>query len=210
MKQELKTGKTKQKIIRAAIVEFGEKGYDNASISSMCRENNISKGLIYYNFNSRDGLYIACVEECSHRLKNFLSRRNKACMKNSITQQWQNMIEARQEYFKKNPLEETLFFEPLIHPPGHLIKQLTEAQREYDVYLQEFFRSIIQKTKLRDGVDEKKAIDYCLLYQKMYNSYYILAKEGNGKEIFIKEHEEQLVQMLDYILYGIAEEQMHP
>ncbi len=208
MKQEIKTSNTKKKIIRAAISEFGEKGYENASISRMCRENGISKGLIYYNFESKDGLYIACVKECAHRLQEYLTERNEISKHKDVTRQWQEMIRARQDYFKQNPLEESLFFEPLIHPPRHIRQQLSGAQEEYDAYLQEFFRSIIQKTELRDGLDEQKAVDYCMLYQRMYNSYYILTKEGEGEDTFITEHEEQLVHMLDYILYGIAREQV--
>lgn len=46
-----------------AIEEFGEKGYDNASINTICAKYSISKGLIHHNFKNKDELYLWSVEE---------------------------------------------------------------------------------------------------------------------------------------------------
>ena len=50
MEKALKTKLTKEKIINAAIIEFGSSTYEEASLSAMCAAHNISKGLIYHNF----------------------------------------------------------------------------------------------------------------------------------------------------------------
>ena len=56
MKKEEKTRRTYEKIRNAAIVEFGTKSYENASLNTICSENNISKGLLYHNFKGKDDL----------------------------------------------------------------------------------------------------------------------------------------------------------
>ena len=45
---------TYEKILDAAITEFGTKSYETASLNTVCSENNISKGLLYHHFKSKD------------------------------------------------------------------------------------------------------------------------------------------------------------
>ena len=52
MKQEEKTKRIRERILEAALTEFGTKRYEVASISSICSENHLSKGLLYHNFGS--------------------------------------------------------------------------------------------------------------------------------------------------------------
>ena len=46
MKQQEKTQRTQERILAAALVEFGEKGYEAASINAICAESQIPKGLL--------------------------------------------------------------------------------------------------------------------------------------------------------------------
>ena len=64
MIQEEKTCRTKERILQAAITEFGTKGYSAATIGAICSEYGIAKGLLYHNFAGKDDLYLACVSRC--------------------------------------------------------------------------------------------------------------------------------------------------
>ena len=57
----------------AALVEFGEKGYEAASINVICAESQISKGLLYHNFKSKDDLYLQCVKLCYNQMTEYLN-----------------------------------------------------------------------------------------------------------------------------------------
>ena len=74
MKQSEKTKRTKEKIMAAAMEEFGTKSYDAASLNTMCIENQISKGLIYHNFKNKDQLYLQCVGQCYAQMTEYLQR----------------------------------------------------------------------------------------------------------------------------------------
>lgn len=63
MKKQEKTQKTKERILAAALQEFGTKSYDTASINSICEIGKIPKGLIYHNFEGKDELYLLCVKK---------------------------------------------------------------------------------------------------------------------------------------------------
>ncbi len=48
-------------ILDAAVAEFGTQGYAHASVASIARRAEISKPLVYGYFESKDGLYLACL-----------------------------------------------------------------------------------------------------------------------------------------------------
>ncbi|MEU4929685.1 helix-turn-helix domain-containing protein [Streptomyces yokosukanensis] len=55
-------------IVDVAVEEFGERGYAGVSVAAVARRAGISKPLIYSYFDSKDGLYLACV----HRVGDLL------------------------------------------------------------------------------------------------------------------------------------------
>lgn len=52
-----------QSIIQAALKLFAEEGFSNTTVSQIAREANISKGLIYNYFNSKDHLLRVVIQE---------------------------------------------------------------------------------------------------------------------------------------------------
>ena len=72
MNQEQKTALAKQRILEAAMKEFAERGYDGASLNTVCAENGISKGIIYHHFKDKDDLYLLCAAECFTAAAHFL------------------------------------------------------------------------------------------------------------------------------------------
>lgn len=55
--------RTKAEILRVAILEFGEKGLAGARIDGIAAATKTSKRMIYYYFGSKDGLYLAALEQ---------------------------------------------------------------------------------------------------------------------------------------------------
>ncbi|TGV00355.1 TetR/AcrR family transcriptional regulator [Flavivirga rizhaonensis] len=48
----------KNKVLQVATRLFAEKGFENTSMSSICHEANVSKGLIYHHFKSKESILI--------------------------------------------------------------------------------------------------------------------------------------------------------
>ena len=55
--------RTKAEILRVAVLEFGEKGLAGARIDAIAAATRTSKRMIYYYFGSKDGLYLAALEQ---------------------------------------------------------------------------------------------------------------------------------------------------
>lgn len=73
MKRKEKSLLSRKKIINSAIAEFGINSYAEASLNAICKNSNISKGIIYHYFKDKDELYLVCVTECFDSLTNFLN-----------------------------------------------------------------------------------------------------------------------------------------
>ncbi len=61
--------KTLRKLLDAAAVEFGEKGFHAASISSITRRAKVALGSFYTYFDSKDALFQALVRDMSAQVK---------------------------------------------------------------------------------------------------------------------------------------------
>ena len=118
MKQDEKTKLSRDKILRAAIAEFGTKSYEAASLNVICSVNNISKGLIYHNFKNKDELYLNCLQICFGAITEYL--KNAEYMSGDIGTSMQKFLDLRQTFFRENPYYSNIFFNAVLKPPMHL------------------------------------------------------------------------------------------
>src|SRR6188474_1470578 len=61
--------RTQANILEVAEIEFGEKGLAGARIDLIAEAMRTSKRMIYYYFGSKEGLYIAVLEEAYRRIR---------------------------------------------------------------------------------------------------------------------------------------------
>lgn len=197
MKKELKTELTKEKIINAAIDEFGTKGYAGASLNAICGAG-IAKGLLYHNFKNKDALYLACAAHCYKHLMDHLIKEN-ACT------DIHHYMDTRLRFFQKNASEAHLFFEVLLQPPVSLENELLELRKDLDALNQVFYKKVLDSVKLREDISQEEALQYFVFVQNMFNGYFSSpAFCGVSLSEAINIHETNLYRLLDFILYGIA------
>lgn len=60
------------KILDSSLAEFSRQGYGASYINAICSAQNLSKGSIYHYFETKDELYLVCVEECFALLTDYL------------------------------------------------------------------------------------------------------------------------------------------
>lgn len=205
MKKEEKTKLTKEKIIQAAIVEFGTKSYEVASLNTICSEHLISKGLIYHNFKNKDELYLACVKICYDEMTRHLQE--VKCTTNKVQEKLEELLKSRQQFFDTNPYYRQIFFNSILIPPMHLLKELKELRVTYDTYLKERYEELLGQMELRKDVSIEKAVTYFMAFQEMYNSYFRnIYYENEDINILIETHETKLSELLDIMLYGITKQ----
>lgn len=203
MRKEEKTKRTYERILSAAIIEFGSKSYDNASLTTLCNENQISKGLIYHNFKNKDELYLKCVELCFEKMTDyFKSREYKA---ENIQESMHNLFQIRQEFFKENPYYCNIFFNTVLQPPEHLRNEIQKLRRKYDEFYLQCFKELLQQIQLRDEITVDAAMEYFMFFLETFNGIFRnRSDEQEDMYALMEDHEINLSKILDIMLYGVA------
>jgi TetR/AcrR family transcriptional regulator len=209
MKQKEKNKISKEKILNSALVEFGTKSYEGASINNICIENGISKGLIYHYFKNKEALYLTCVKSCFDKLTEFLKDVEESnIIPNKSTNSIKNYLDRREHFFYINPLYSNIFFQSIIQPPRHLREQIKELRKEFDHINIKYYKKIINNIPLRDEITENEALEFFVIFQEMYNGYFQNKSfENSDFNTLVEMHELKLSKLLDIILYGIAKEE---
>lgn len=197
MQKEMKTELTKEKILTAAMEEFGMNGYAGASLNRICNTG-IAKGLLYHNYANKDVLYLACVGRCFDMLTEYLKDAD-------IGTNLQQYTQARLSFFSEHENEARLFFESVLQPPVLLKNEIAKARVEFDDFNRHLYNSILNSICLRPDVTKADAVNYFKLMQEMFNGYFSApAVSGLSFWDTMAAHEEGLSKMLDFMLYGIA------
>ena len=200
MKKAEKTEITKEKILNAAITEFGTYGYDGATINQICRQYSISKGLIYHNFESKGALFLCCLETAVNAFIAYMSAFQ-------FGTDFQKYMQERYRFFQKNPQYGRLIFAAVHTEETAFLHALQEIRNQFDTYNAHLYLSAVDSLKLRDGISREDALQYYGLLQDMLNSYISVGHSADGYATALDIHEKHLEKILDYMLYGIAEEQ---
>lgn len=208
MKQEEKTKLTKEKILTVATKEFGMKSYEGTSLNVICHDYNISKGLIYHNFKNKDELYLVCLKNCYEKMIEHL-KQTPTAYEDAKTQIAQ-FLSARQTFFDEFPDMTNLFFQSMFMPPKHLLKEIEEIKREYNVYIKERYQKLLSNLQLKSNITLDQAVNYMLISQEMYNRYFQYVRtEERDMQALIDMHEEKILSFINLLLYGIVETDEH-
>ncbi len=201
MKREEKNQQTKRRIMDSALKEFTEQGYGGSSVNHICEGEGFSKGIIFHYFQTKDELYLACVEECFRTLTGFL--REALILDNEpVHRQLQAYFNARFDFFQAFPMYQRIFCESVIMPPRHLEAAVREQKAEFDALNISILERILAPLRLRPGISREKVVDLFVQFQDYVNVRYQNMRE---QDIDFKTHEEDCRRALDVLLYGVVE-----
>ena len=201
MKKDLKTEITKEKILKAATEEFSLYGFDGATVNQICQKHGISKGLIYHNFENKEELYLRCVEEAVNEFVSYMSRRD-------FGTDFKLYMKERYAFFEAHPNYSKLIFAVVLTDDTGFAERIKKIKSNFDEFNRNIYLTAIQNIRLRKGISEKDALEYYSLLQDMLNGYLPKgrAEEDHFESVFLS-HEKSLEKILDFVLYGIAEQE---
>ena len=198
MKREDKNAQTRQNILDAALKEFSTKGYEKASLNTICQTGSMSKGIIYHYFDSKDGLYLAVVEEAFRRLTDYLKSSINLSSDNLLDQ----YFEARVSFFRAHKDDAAVVFDATVLPPEQLINETNEKRQSFDALNDAYLIRIIRANKVRPDLTE----DEILRVFHQFNQFFHAGYRNQGRSApDIKAHEKDCQNALDIFFYGIIE-----
>lgn len=95
-------GETKKRIIKASISVFVEKGYMGGRIDEIARRAGVNKAMIYYYFDSKEGLYTSIIEMVFKNVSIFLSEHLSRVKPDTIYDDIASFIDRYIDFIYKN------------------------------------------------------------------------------------------------------------
>lgn len=206
MKREEKNALSRQRILDAALREFSKKGYDAASLNTICAENEISKGIIYHYFKDKDELYLLCAAECFEKLTDYLKEAGEGNAE-SLEGCLRSYFDARLQFFAEHPVYLGIFLNAVLHPPGHLLAEMATVRKSFDELNVSTLSRLLESVPLRKGTSIPAVVEDFRMYMDYFNARFqsVLGNAQNPEQA-LREHEERCHRQLDILLYGVLGE----
>ena len=184
----------------SALTEFSKKGYRASSINTICSAENISKGIIYHYFSTKDDLFLACVEECFTLLTEYL-KTGLCSEEEGAAERLEEYFSVRIDFFRENPVYQRIFCEAVITPPEHLRSEIQKRKQGFDLLNDQILEQILEPVALRPQVTKDEVVDMFRRFQDFINANRQIV-EFSRKEFEI--HEENCRKAVDILLYGVV------
>ncbi|MDY3367946.1 TetR/AcrR family transcriptional regulator [Zhenhengia yiwuensis] len=205
MKREEKSENSKERIIKAALEEFGQNGYVAASTNNMCKNHDISKGLLFHHYKNKDELFLVCVSKCFEALAQYL-KENLPENVEDAKEGLNKYFEARFEFFKANPFYEQIFYTAVINTPSHLKDAVAERREAINAFNRHYLTKLLDYVVLKGDYEKSAIIE---LLGEM--SHYIHMKYKGSclenpeeKHQIVMQHSKDIKDMILILFYGIV------
>lgn len=148
----------RERILNAAMKEFVQKGFMNASTDAIVKEAAISKGALFYYFNNKKDLFLFLYDYAIDILKNEILVKFNDDEKDIFTRRRQ-AARLKIEILKKLPEMYNFLATAYMEESGEVKSDLESRNKELIVGSQGLLNQSIDTSKFKEGVDAKKAVD---------------------------------------------------
>lgn len=147
----------KQRIIEAAVEEFGEHPYLKTSINRIIKKADISKGSFYQYFNNKKDLYKYIIDQASDAKMKFLGQKLQDYQQLEFFELLRELFIAGIEFKREYPLFSEIG-DRLLNGNNESLKE--EIYAESRPKSNEFFEQLLQKAIQEGAVDPKIDIKF--------------------------------------------------
>lgn len=203
MKREEQQEQSRNRILQAAIKEYGSKAFSETSINSICNEDGISKGLVYHYFGNVDGLFLACVKMCFDKLEAFL-KENISLSNENRNDALNSFFSARYTFFEQNPLLCNIFIVAMFQAPSHLQNEIKNLHKSLEHFNKNFIHQLIGCFELRKGFAKEESAEYIMAFFNFYVSSFhstIIKDFTQNDQLALSKY--HMTKFMDMLLYGI-------
>lgn len=206
MNREEKSQLSINRIIAASTEEFGTHGYSSSSVNNICRNGNISKGMLFHHFHSKEELFCQCVSRCIDELCNYIIER---CV-NLDYQNPENITEhfmLRVEFFEAHPHYRQIFFTAMYDQPKGMEEKIQQMTNKLSETNQTILLKLLKQYKLKDQIDPDEVAASILDFSNYLNVKYKAKIHESSSEIaeIIEKQQREFANLIAMVLYGIVQ-----
>lgn len=144
--------------MNAAMKEFAQNGFKNASTDSIVKEAAISKGALFHYFHNKKDLFLFLYEYAIDTIMNGISMKYNRDEKDIFARRRQ-ATQLKIEILKKHPEMYDFITTAYLEDSDEVKNELQIRNKELIAIGKAFLNEGVDTSKFKEGVDAKKAID---------------------------------------------------
>lgn len=187
----------KKKIIDACLEEFGNNGYEKASTNAIVKKAGISKGLLFHYFGSKKAVFLYTIDYAIDYMLNWYEEISKDKPSDLFERMMWGSLQ-KLKMWHEEPLIFKVGAEVYLSSADGLKDELINRYIKIrDELLPEFFKDV-DTSKLRKGVDPKKAIEIVILFLEGLSNRYIDRFRGASTDELYNNMEKLMAEINEY------------
>lgn len=193
-----KSFEKKQELINAALKEFSEKGYENASLNNILKEAGISKGTFYYHFSNKEDLYFYLISILIEEKKKFFNKHIKSeDFNKDIFTLLGSFTKAGLEFARQNP-DINKFSHQFLKERGNPIHD--KALERFNVESDDFFSFLIENAYEKGDLRE----DLPKAFVKRLIAYLFSHIHEITDIVDVEDYEDAANNLVEFLKYGLT------
>ena len=189
----------KERILNVAIEEFAQNGYKAASTNIICQKANISKGLLYHYYNSKENIYIAVVRHVIDSFKRNIAINIKDSNKKGIDYV-EEYFSIKFKFFRENPLYSKIIVNLVI---DNSIEKARELSSEFQNYNNNLIYDVINNIDINPKFNKEKAFELIVMIGESLEKKHMKRINDIDKDNAVEEFRKDHKEMLEMVFEGI-------
>jgi TetR/AcrR family transcriptional regulator len=168
------TNLTQEKIFDAALKEFAENGYKNASTNALIKAAGISKGSLFQYFTSKKVLFEMVLQFAVGKAKDRLRHIRDISESSRITERLELILRSGFDFINEHPLVARIYFHLLQSGEAPFsIDKIAAFRKEANSFIAEILTSAKERKELREDLEaEKVAFLLNSMFESLLRAYY--------------------------------------
>jgi futalosine hydrolase len=147
-----------ERIIQIAVEEFGNKGFEGASINSMVGRMKIAKGSIFQYFGDKRGFFLFIFNQSVDMVKRYLRSVRDQSLDEELPIRLNKTLSAGITFIQKHPMLYRLYMKVLFESNAPFRDEIIDSLRQHSTrYLKSLLENARLKKELNNNIDVEKA-----------------------------------------------------
>jgi AcrR family transcriptional regulator len=165
----------RQRILDAALDEFGANGYRSASVNRIVKAANISKGSLFHYFGAKQGLFDAIVDAAIHKVKDYLRDTREQTRSMDIFTRLERFLMAGFQFIDTRPKLAAIYFHALYTSQSPFgLEKLRSIQYMGLQFIEDLLMEAQERGEVRSDLD-RAMVSFMInaVFERLMRAYYI-------------------------------------
>lgn len=201
--KEQQSQESREVILEAAIQEFGSYGFLSASTNRMCQRANISKGLLFHYYRTKENLFSGVLERCFADLQRCTEPLQEQAGR--ALEYIGQFYGARMQFFLSHPYHYRILRESMSNMDGAIGQLLHQKRGELYREKSHLFEQLVDGFPLKDGVDRGRALELMVLVSDhVQQTFMDRIRSGTVEPVqMLQEFQQEHRAMIRMVMLGI-------